>query len=128
MAEAFLNQMAGDKFYAESAGLEPGRLNPIVIEVMREINFDLSKNLTKSVFDFFKEGRIFHFVITVCDETNGEKCPIFPGVTKRLSWSFEDPASFTGTDDEKLAKTRLIRDKVKTEVENFIISYQNLSY
>jgi arsenate reductase len=120
MAEAFLNNLAGEKFSAESAGLEPGTLNPFVVEAMREIGTDISDNKTKSVFDFFKQGRLFDFVIAVCDAANGERCPLFPGVTRRLNWSFEDPASFAGTHDEKLAKTRLVRDKIKSQVENFI--------
>jgi arsenate reductase len=124
MAEAFLNQLGGEAYEAESAGLEPGVLNPIVIEVMQEIGIDISNNETKSVFDFFKNGRLFNFVITVCDAAKAERCPIFPGITKRLNWSFEDPASFTGTHDEKLAQTRLIRDKIKSEVQNFILTPQ----
>jgi arsenate reductase len=95
MAEAFLNQLACDKFNAESAGLEPGNLNPLAGEAMKEVDIDISKkNQTKSVFDFFKQGRLYHFVITVCDAASSERCPIFPGLTKRLGWSFEDPASF----------------------------------
>jgi arsenate reductase len=120
MAEAFMNQLAGDKFKAESAGLEPGTLNPYVVEAMKEIGIDISNNKTKSVFDFFKQGRLFDFVIAVCDAANGERCPIFPGVTKRINWSFEDPSSFSGTKEEILSRTRLVRDKVKSEVENFI--------
>ena len=58
-------------------------------------------NLTKSVFDFFKEGRMFHYVITVCDESQSERCPIFPGVTKQLHWSFADPSSFQGSPEGK---------------------------
>lgn len=123
MAEAFLNKLADEKFYAESAGFEPGKLNPYVIEVMKEIGIDISKNRTKSVFDLFKQGHIFNFVIAVCDAANAERCPIFPGVTKRLSWSFEDPASFTGSPEEILAKTRLISDKIKDEVEKFVSEY-----
>ncbi len=128
MAEAFLNQLAGDNFFAESAGFEPGIINPIVVEAMKEVNIDISKNETKSVFDFFKEGRLYHFVIAVCDEASAERCPIFPGITKRLGWSFEDPASFTGTHEEKLAKTRAVRDKIKTEVEFFLKTYHSVSY
>jgi arsenate reductase len=124
MAEAFLNQLAGDNFFAESAGFEPGIINLIVVEAMKEVNIDISKNETKSVFDFFKEGHLYHFAIAVCDEASAERCPIFPGLTKRLGWSFEDPASFTGTHEEKLAKTRVVRDKIKAEVENFIKTYQ----
>ena len=128
MAEAFLNQLAGDAFIAESAGLEPGVLNPLVVEVMQEIGLDLSGNQTRSAFDLFKQGQMFQFVITVCDAANAERCPIFPGVTKRLSWSFEDPASFTGSNEEKLAKTRLVRDKIKSEIEKFINEYHLANY
>jgi arsenate reductase len=127
MAETFLNHLASDSFSAESAGFEPTIINPLVVEVMKEIGFDISNNQTKSVFDFFKQGRIFNYVIAVCDAANGERCPIFPSVTKTLNWSFEDPASFTGTHEEILAKTRLVRDKIKFEVENFINEYNSLT-
>ena len=128
MAEAFLNQLAGDKFKAESAGLEPGTLNPLVVEVLKEIGIDISKNQTKSAFDLFKNGRMFQYVITVCDAASAERCPLFPGVTKRLGWSFEDPASFTGTHEEKLARTRIVRDKIKLTVENFINEYHLITF
>lgn len=120
MAEAFMNQLGGDHFSAESAGLQPGKLNPFVVEVMQEVGIDISGNQTKSVFDFFKQGRLFSYVITVCDETSGEKCPIFPGLVKRIHWSFEDPSSFRGTPEEIKGKIRLVRDKIKREVEHFI--------
>src|SRR5271156_3809958 len=106
MAEAFLNQICGEFFEAHSAGIEPGKLNPLVVEAMQEIGIDISGNKTKAVFDFIKSGRIFSYVITVCDETSAERCPIFPGVTKRLHWGFPDPSSFQGSVEEKLAKTR----------------------
>lgn len=128
MAEAFLNQLAGNDFFAESAGFEPGTLNPIVVEAMQEINIDISKNETKSVFDFFKQGRLYHFVIAVCDGASAERCPIFPGLTKRLGWSFEDPSTFTGSHEEKLAKTREVRDKIKSEVENFIRTHHQVNF
>ena len=120
MAEAFLNHLAGDKFEAESAGFEPGILNPIVVIAMKELDIDISNNQTKSVFGLYKQGRIFNFVIAVCDAASAERCPIFPGVTKRLNWSFEDPSLFTGTHEEILARIRLVRDKIKFEVESFI--------
>lgn len=120
MAEAFLNNLASDKFEAESAGFEPTILNPIVVIAMKELGIDISNNQTKSVFGLYKQGRIFHFVIAVCDAASAERCPIFPGVTKRLNWSFEDPALFTGTHEEILDRIRLVRDKIKFEVENFI--------
>jgi arsenate reductase len=119
MAEAFLNQICGAEFEAHSAGLEPGKLNPIVVEAMREIGIDISGNQTKAVFGMFKSGKTFQYVITVCDETSAERCPIFPGVTKRLHWSFADPSSFPGTHDEKLAKTREVRDTIKAQVETW---------
>ena len=128
MAEAFLNQFAGDIFKAESAGLEPGILNPLVVEVMQEIGIDISGNPTRSAFDLFKQGLTFNYVITVCDAANAERCPIFPGVTKRISWSFDDPSSFTGTHEEKLAKTRLVRDKIKSEVEKFANEYHQAKF
>lgn len=120
MAEAFLNKLAGDQFEAESAGMKPGILNPIVIEAMNEIGIDISNNRTKGVFKLYKKGRLFNYVITVCDAATAERCPLFPGLVNRLHWSFEDPSSFTGTADEKLIKTRLVRDSIKAEVENFI--------
>jgi arsenate reductase len=128
MAESFLNTLAGETFEAESAGFEPGNLNPLVVEVMKETGQDISNNKTKSVFDFFKQGRMFQFVITVCDAATAERCPIFPGVTKRLGWSFNDPAAFTGTYDEKLQQTRLVRDSIKAEVEEFIKSHHQYTF
>jgi arsenate reductase len=120
MAEAFLKQFGGDKFQVESAGLEPGKLNPFVIEVMKEINIDISGNSTNSVFDFIKQGKNFNYVITVCDETSGEKCPLFPGKVTRFHWAFDDPSSFQGSYTEKLEKTRIVRDKIKAKIELFL--------
>src|ERR671919_2759865 len=106
MAEAFLNEICGHHFESHSAGLEPGKLNPVAVEAMREIGIDNSQNQTQSVFDVFKSGQLFSYVITVCDESSAEKCPIFPGPTKRLHWSFADPSEVTGTNEEKLARIR----------------------
>lgn len=128
MAEALLNQLAGDEFFAESAGFEPTSINPLAVEAMSQIGIDISKNQTKSVFDFFKEGRLFNYVIAVCDGASAERCPVFPGVTKRLGWSFDDPASFTGTHEENLAKTIEVRDQIKTELEKFIKTHQLVSF
>jgi arsenate reductase len=119
MAEAFLNQICGREFEAHSAGIEPGRLNPIVIEVMKEAGIDISGNQTKSVTDMLKSTNLFAYVITVCDETSAERCPIFPGVTTRLHWSFPDPSGFQGTREEKLAKTREVRDAIRTRVQQW---------
>jgi protein-tyrosine-phosphatase len=79
MCEAFLKHYAGDRFDAQSAGLEPGRLNRLVAEVMAEIGIDISQNKTKSVFDIWKSGELVQYVIAVCDAESAEKCPIFPG-------------------------------------------------
>jgi len=119
MAESFLNQICGDAFEAQSAGLEPGKLNPIVVKAMKEIGVDISGNRTKSAFDIFKSGQLFKYVITVCDETSAERCPIFPGITSRIHWSFPDPSALQGTDEEKLAGTRVIRDTIKKKIQEW---------
>jgi arsenate reductase len=113
MAEAFLRESAGDKFDVESAGLEPREINNLVIQVMKEMNIDISENTSDSVFDFYKKGRLYDYVITVCDESIESQCPIFPGITRRLHWSFPDPSSVSGTDEEKLSKVRKIRDNIQ---------------
>ncbi|MBK7028959.1 MAG: arsenate reductase ArsC [Bacteroidales bacterium] len=128
MAEAFLNLMGGEQFLAESAGLEPGKLNPLVVEVMKEVGIDLSKNATKGVFDFFKQGKYYQYVIAVCDEASAERCPIFPGMAKRFNWSFKDPSSFTGTEESKLQQTRIVRDQIKDEIEKFIRNHHSISF
>jgi arsenate reductase (thioredoxin) len=119
MAEAWLNHICGDFFEAQSAGLEPGTLNPLAVEVMQAVGIDISHKTTQAVFDVFKSGQLFAYVVTVCDETSAEKCPIFPGPTRRLHWSFTDPSRVSGTDEEKLAKVRTIRDEIRTKVEEW---------
>ena len=119
MAEAFLNEICGAVFEAYSAGLEPGKLNPIVVEAMREIGVDISGKQTKAVSDMIKLGKSFAYVITVCDETSAERCPIFPGDTTRLHWSFPDPSAIQGSHEDKLAGTRRIRDTIKAKVEEW---------
>jgi arsenate reductase len=119
MAEAFLNDLCGKEFEAHSAGIEPGKLNPIVVEAMKEVGIDISQNQTKAVFDFVKSSESFAYVITVCDEASAERCPIFPGVTTRLQWSFPDPSGIEGSREEKLAGTRKIRDAIKARIEEW---------
>jgi arsenate reductase len=120
MAEAWLKHLGGDAFEPDSAGLEPGTLNPLVVEAMREASIDISGKSTKSVFDVFKSGRLFQYVITVCDEASAERCPIFPGIARRLHWSFPDPSKVTGTPEEKLAQVRVIRDQVRDRVKAWL--------
>jgi arsenate reductase len=120
MAEAFLNQLAGDRFEVQSAGLEPGQLNPYVVKVMQELGIDISRKIPQSVFDLFKRGGMFRYVITVCDETSAERCPIFPGVIERLNWSFPDPSQATGSEEEILEKTREVRDLIQAKITSWI--------
>jgi arsenate reductase len=120
MAEAFLNFLGGDRYEAESAGIEPGVLNPLVVQVMQEEGIDISGNRTKDVFEFLKQGRRYAFVVTVCDETAAERCPVFPGTGKRLHWGFPDPSAFQGSQEERLAKTREVRDQIKARVRRFL--------
>jgi Protein-tyrosine-phosphatase len=126
MAMTYLNHYGSELgFEAESAGLEPGSLNPLAVEAMRLDGLDISNNPTNSVFDFYKEGRKYRFVITVCDPEAAEKCPVFAGVAKRIHMGFKDPSSFTGTQEEKIAKTIEVREEIKQAVLSFIEQYQD---
>jgi len=125
MAEAFLNSTAGHRYEAVSAGLEPGELNPLAVEVMREVGIDISRNKTKSAFELYKRGELFSYVIAVCSAKAAERCPNFPGLlTEKMIWSFEDPAAFTGGPEEKPEKMRRVRDGIKAKVEAFIREHE----
>ena len=117
MAEAWTSDLCGKFFEAESAGLEPGTLNPLAVQVMTEAGIDISGKKTRAVSDVLTSTRHFDYVVTVCDETSAEKCPIFPGVTKRLHWSFPDPSTVTGTPEQKLEQVRKIGDAIKKKIE-----------
>jgi len=119
MAEAFLKKYGGSRFEIESAGLEPGKLNPVVVEAMKEIGIDISQNKTKSVFDFYKQGKEYDYVITVCDESQSGACPVFPGRGERIHWGFKDPSSFQGTREEKLTDTRKVRDEIESRIKDW---------
>jgi arsenate reductase (thioredoxin) len=113
IAEAHLKKFYGDYFEIESAGFEPlQEINPLVVRVMNEVGIDLSEKKPQNVFEFFKQGKIYEHVITVCHNTES-KCPIFPGITKRWHMPFPDPASVEGTEEEKLEAVRKIRDMIK---------------
>ena len=120
MAEAFLKKHGGGKFEAESAGLEPGKLNPYVVRSMSEIDIDISHNVTKSAFDFAAEGRRYDVVVTVCSKEAAERCPIFQGQHRKLHWPFPDPSALTGSESETMEETRRIRDMIENAVKNFI--------
>jgi arsenate reductase len=119
MAAALMNNLCGKDFEAQSAGLEPGTINPVVVEVLQELGIDISKNKTQRVFDVWKSGQMFQFVITVCSEAEAEGCPIFPGVANRLHWPFDDPSKFTGTREERLQSTRRVRDQIHARIDSF---------
>ena len=120
MAAAFLTQIGGDRFEVESAGLEPGKLNPLAVQAMQDAGIDISRNGTQSVFELFKSGTRFQYVISVCDEASAERCPIFPGVTTRMNWSFHDPSAFTGTEEERLRQTIRVRDQIRERVRKWV--------
>jgi len=120
MAEELLRKLAGDRFEVESAGIEPGKLNPVVIEVLKEIGIDIFNKKTQAVMDLLKHNKFYSYVITVCDETSAERCPIFPGAAKRLHWGFADPSKFEGTFEEKLEKTRGVRQQIETRIREWL--------
>jgi len=119
MAESLMNAICPDHFIAESAGLEPGELNPYAVEVMREIGIDMSQKSTKAVFDLFKAGMLYSHVIAVCDTEAAERCPVFPGLVQRHQWSFPDPSAATGSHEERLEVARKVRDMIKAAVEEW---------
>jgi len=119
MAEGWLNRIGGEAFEAQSAGLEPGVLNPLVVEAMAEVGIDISQKETRSVYDVWKSGQSFAYVVTVCDESSAGECPIFPGPAIHLHWSFPDPSALAGTHAGKLAAVRRIRDDIRARVESW---------
>jgi arsenate reductase len=120
MAEAFLNEYGSDRFAAESAGLEPGVLNPLVVKAMAEIGIDISAKKTRSAYDLLRQGKWYGWVITVCDESQADACPIFPGAGRRQHWSFPDPAAFQGSEEERLAQVRVVRDRIAAKVREWL--------
>lgn len=124
MAEAFLKQTP--YFQVDSAGIEPGLLNPYAVKVMQEVGIDISHHQTKSVFDLYDQGNRYDAVISVCDPEAAEKCPIFPGKTKRYHWTFPDPLKLTGSFDQKCQKIRMIRNEIDYKVRQFVKDFHSL--
>jgi arsenate reductase len=122
-----LNKYGGETMHAESAGIETGSLNPYAVAVMKEIGIDISSNKTQEVFDVFSQGKMYNAVVTVCDESH-ERCPVFPGVVKRISWSLPDPAGFKGTEEEILQHTRVVRDQIKEKVMDLVIKGATIDF
>jgi len=120
MAEAYLNKLGGKKFKAESAGLQPGTLNPFAVKAMKKDGIDISRNKTQSVMDIFNQGKHYAYVISVCSKADSEQCPVFPGKSIKLHWPFDDPSCFKGTPAEKLKATIKIRNQIKAKISKFI--------
>lgn len=109
MAEGLLRELGGARFRVESAGTRPTRVRPEAIEVMREVGVDISRQRSKSVEEF--ADSLFDYIITVCDNAR-ENCPVFPGKTARVHWSFDDPAAVEGEWEDRLAVFRRVRDEI----------------
>ena len=119
MAEGLLRHDGGDKFEVFSAGVEPSHVRPQAVEAMREIGIDISSHRSKSVEEF--AGQPFDYVITVCDNAR-EQCPVFPAATRRVHWSFDDPAAAGGDDAARLAVFRRVRDEIRARLREFVSS------
>ncbi len=121
MAEAFLRKYASDHFEAHSAGLNPGGMNPLTVRVMNEVGLDLSGQRSKGVEEYL--GKVlFHTLITVCDHAE-KNCPtVWPGINQRLHWSFEDPAAAQGSDEERLAIFRHVRDQIEAKILSWLVA------
>ena len=119
MAEGLLRNLAGDRIEVFSAGTERTRVQPLAIEAMREIGIDITGHRSKTLDEF--AGENFDYVITVCDRAN-ESCPIFPGTTERIHWSFDDPTAVTGTDEQKLRAFRTVRDAIQQRLRMFLVA------
>lgn len=124
MAEEFLRLLGGEEFEVESAGFEATEINSLVIQVMKEEGIELTGKRTQSVFDLFRAGKFFGYVITVCDKAKESDCPIFPGTPIRIHWDLENPEDYLGTEEEKLELLRELRDKIKTMIQQFIDEYK----
>jgi arsenate reductase (thioredoxin) len=116
MAEELLRKHCGERVSVESAGITPGALNPLAIDVLREVGVDIRNKATRSVEEVLKSGVRYTHVITVCDEASAERCPVIPGGGVRMHWSFEDPSQFQGSWQENLARTREIRQQIEARV------------
>ena len=121
MAEGLLRHLGEKRFEVFSAGTQPSRVNPLAIEAMRELGIDLGGQRSKSVDEF--RGQEFDYVITVCDRANRD-CPVFPGRTERIHWSFDDPAEAVGERSERLAVFRRVRDEIEGHLREFVEHYK----
>lgn len=119
MAQAYLEHLAGEYFDPYSAGLEPGQIHPLTIQVMEEEDISLESHFSKPLKQYLGQMH-FGYMITVCDQAY-ENCPsVFPGMGKRLHWAIEDPVAFQGTEEEEVAKFREVREDVKHRITRWI--------
>jgi len=114
MAEAFLRRLGGDRYEAFSAGLEPQEIHPLTRQAMAEIGYDLAGHRAKALTEYLGKAH-FGYLVTVCDRAE-QKCPIFPGMGQRLHWSFDDPAAAEGSEEERLAVFRRVRDEIQARI------------
>jgi arsenate reductase (thioredoxin) len=123
MAEEYLRRAGGEQFHVESAGIEPGRLNPHVVAVLAEEGIDIAGKEPRDVHDVYLAGTEFDYVITVCSREAEERCPVFPGPAVRLNWPFADPSAFRGTEEDILTQTRQVRDEIRGRIDEFVAAY-----
>ncbi|MBF0254037.1 MAG: arsenate reductase ArsC [Candidatus Omnitrophica bacterium] len=123
MAEGFLRHLAGDRFEVASAGIEPGALNPVVVQVMKERGIDISRHWAKGVEALVAAEGGFDYVITVCDESQAARCPVVPGPARRLHWGFDDPSSFEGSPEDRLVFTRRVRDRIEESLKEWLATF-----
>jgi arsenate reductase len=117
MAEGLWRHLGGDRYEVFSAGTRPSQVRPEAIAVMAELGIDLTGHRSKSVDEF--AGQPFDLVVTVCDHAR-ELCPVYPETTRRLHWSFLDPAAVEGSEDRRLAAFRNIRDQIAVQLRAFL--------
>lgn len=121
MAEGLLRALAGDRFEVASAGTEQTRVNPLAVRAMAELGIDIGGHESKTVDRFL--GDRWDYVVTVCDSAN-EACPVFPGATHRVHWSFDDPSRATGTEARRLVTFRRVRDEIATRLREWLAASQ----
>ena len=119
MAEGLLRHLAGDRFEAHSAGTEATHVRPLAVRAMEEVGVDISGQRSKTLDGYL--GETLDYVVTVCNDAN-EACPVFPGARRRLHWSFEDPSAATGTEEERLAVFRSVRDRIGARIEEELVN------
>jgi len=124
MVEEYLRAFGGDLFEVMSAGIEPGTLNPLVVELLKEEGIEIAGKATRSVFDLHSAGERFDYVIAVCDAEAAERCPIFPAEEARLHWPFPDPSGLSGSPEERRAAVRTIGNEIKERVRQFVQRYR----